>query len=68
MSTVSNSKGIVNHHRRRPRTTATSAKATRAIFSDHIVMILPIPDFIDLYNHCINGIDKADQLQSYYFT
>jgi hypothetical protein len=59
---------MVNRRRRRPRTTATSAKATRAVFGDRVVIILPIPDFINLYNYCINGVDKADQLQSYYFT
>jgi len=58
--TVSNSKGIVNRYRRRPRTTATSAKATRAVFGDYIVIILPIPDFINLYNYYINGINKVD--------
>ena len=68
MSTVSDGKGMVNRRRRRPRTTATSAKATRAVFGDRVVIILPIPDFIDLYNHCMNGVDKADQLRSYYFT
>ena len=68
MSTVSNGKGMVNRRRRRPRTTATSAKATRAVFGNRVVIILPIPDFINLYNHCINGVNKADQLRSYYFT
>ena len=58
--TISNSKGMVNRRRRRPRTTATSVKATRAIFSNYIVILLPIPDFINLYNYYINGVSKAD--------
>jgi len=62
MLTISNGKGMVNYHRRRPRTTATLAKATHAVFGDHIVIILPIPDFINLYNYYINGVNKADQL------
>ena len=68
MSTVSNGKGMVNYRRRRPRTTVTSAKATCAVFGDCVVIILPIPDFINLYNYCMNGVDKAKQLWSYYFT
>ena len=27
---------------------------------------LDIPEFIDLYNHFMNGVDVADQLRSYY--
>jgi len=60
ISTVSNSKGIVNRRRRRPRTIATLEKATRTVFSNHVVIILSIPDFIDLYNYYINGVNKAD--------
>jgi hypothetical protein len=66
--TVSNGKGIVNRCRHRPRITATSAKATYAVFGDYMVIILPIPDFINLYNYYINYVNKVDQLRSYYFT
>lgn len=31
-------------------------------------MELSIPQFIDMYNHYMNGVDNADQLRSYYRT
>ena len=51
---------MVNYRHRRPKTTVTSIKATYAVFSDYIVIILPIPDFINLYNYYINGINKVN--------
>ena len=66
--TVSNGKGIVNCCCRQLKKTATLAKTTYAVFSNYIIIVLPIPDFINLYNYYINSIDKADQLWSYYFT
>ena len=38
------------------------------VFGDAVVKDLPIPDYIDMYNHFMNGVDVADQLRSYYNT
>ena len=54
--------------RRRPAKTSTNARTSRAPFGDLAVKKLPIPDFIDLYNHFMNGVDVADQLRCYYDT
>ena len=54
--------------RRRPVKTSTNARTSRAPFGDLTVKKLPIPDFIDMYNHFMNGVDVADQLRCYYDT
>ena len=50
---------------KRPSTTSTSAKTARKPFGAHSQMELPIPIFIDHYNHCMGQVDQADQLRSY---
>ena len=54
--------------RRRPAKTATNSRTSRAVFGEEAVKLLSIPEFIDSYNHFINGVDVADQLRSYYTT
>ena len=54
--------------RRRPAKTSTNAKTSRAAFKDDAVKAMAIPEFIDMYNHYMNGVDQADQLRSYYST
>ena len=68
MSTVSTGTKTVKRMRRRPAKTSTNAKTSRAVFGDMAVKELAIPDFIDLYNHFMNGVDVADQLRCYYNT
>ena len=68
MSTVHTGKRYVQRVRRRPAKTSTNARTSRAPFGDLAVKKLPIPDFIDLYNHFMNGVDVADQLRCYYDT
>lgn len=68
MSTVSNGRDTVSRLRRRPATTATNARTSRAVFGDKATKELEIPEFIDMYNHFMNGVDVADQLRSYYNT
>ena len=68
MSTVSTGTKTVKRMRRRPAKTSTNAKTSRAVFGDQAVKELSIPDFIDLYNHFMNGVDVADQLRCYYNT
>lgn len=68
MTTVSNGQKTVKRLRRRPAKTATNARTSRAAFGEMPLKELDIPEFIDLYNHYMNGVDNADQLRCYYST
>ncbi len=50
---------------KRPSTTSTSAKTARKPFGSSAQKELPIPIFIDEYNHSMGHVDQADQLRSY---
>ena len=65
MTTVDDGQTTVTRPRRRPTKTATNARTSRAVFGDDAVKELAIPQFIDIYNHFIGGVD---QLRSYYNT
>jgi hypothetical protein len=52
--------------RNRPKPTATNAKITRAPFGDMPKKSLPIPLFINDYNHYMGAVDRANQLRSYF--
>lgn len=65
MTTIDDGQTTVTRSRRRPTKTATNARTSRAIFGDDAVKKLAIPQFIDIYNHFIGGVDQADQLRSY---
>ena len=69
ITTVSTGRETVKRLRRRPAKTATNARTSRAVFGeDKARKELLIPEFIDQYNHYINGVDNADQLRCYYST
>jgi hypothetical protein len=69
MSSVSEgSPEFIKKIRKRPTSTATNARTIRAIFGDQVLKELEIPEFIELYNHFMNGVDQADRLQVYYDT
>ena len=68
MTTVSNGREFKSRLRRRPTKTATNARTSRAPFQGNETKELDIPEFIDTYNHFMNGVDVADQLRSYYNT
>ena len=68
MSTVSDGTKRIVRQRRRPAKTSTNARTSRMVFGDAVVKDLAIPDYIDMYNHFMNGVDIADQLRSYYNT
>ena len=54
--------------RKRPKKTALNAKITREPFGDKSTKILPIPTFIDDYNHFMGGVDQANQLRASFTT
>jgi hypothetical protein len=54
--------------RKRPKTTALNAKITREPFGDKSTKILPIPTFIDDYNHYMRGVDQSNQLRASFIT
>ena len=56
----------VLRNRKRPSKTSTSAHTARVPFGDQTRKELPIPGFINQYNHNINDIDQGDQLQASY--
>ena len=68
MSTVSNGRKTVKRLRRRPAKIATNARTSRAIFGEMTTKELDIPEFINMYNYYMNGVDNADQLRCYYST
>jgi hypothetical protein len=55
---------IVIRHRKRPTTTSTSAKTARKPFGSEPEKDLPIPKFVDDYNHYMGYVDRADQLRA----
>ena len=68
MTTISNSTARIVRQRCRPAKTSTNARTSRLVFGDAVVKDLAIPNYIDMYNHFMNGVDLADQLRSYYNT
>jgi hypothetical protein len=55
---------VVIRHRKRPATTSTSAKTARKAFGSEPEKDLPIPKFVDDYNHYMGYVDQADQLRA----
>ena len=66
ITTISNSRKKIKRLRRRPAKIAINTRTSRAIFGEEARKKLTIPEFIDIYNHYINGVNNADQLRCYY--
>ena len=58
MSTVHDGKGTILRNRKRPKNAAPLVQKT---WGNKYEMKLYIPDFINGYNHSMNGVDLADQ-------
>jgi Transposase IS4 len=54
--------------RRRPQLTSTNGPLVRKVFGNESCKSLPIPVFIDDYNHFIGSVNIADQFRIYYST
>ncbi len=64
LSTTHGTPDLITRHRKRPSTTSTSARTARAVFGSEYSKDLPIPTFIDNYNHYMGQVDQADQLRA----
>jgi hypothetical protein len=65
MTTLVDASTTISRLRKRPNTKDKWIKET---FGDQPFKRLEIPDFIDMYNHLMNGVDRADQIRTYYRT
>jgi Transposase IS4 len=63
-TTCSETSPTVLKVRKRPSLTSTSAKTARVPFGNEAQKELPIPEFVELYNHNMNQVDIADQLRA----
>lgn len=66
LSTINDAttESMVIRNRKRPGSTSTSAKTARKPFGSQPRKDLPIPKFVDNYNHYMNQVDVADHLRS----
>ena len=65
MTTIVEARTTVSRVRKRPN---TKDKWIKEEFGDQPFKRLEIPDFIDMYNHLMNSVDRADQIRTYYRT
>jgi hypothetical protein len=65
MTTLVDARTTVSRLRKRPN---KKDKWIKEAFGDQPFKRLEIPDFIDMYNHLMNGVDRADQIRTYYRT
>jgi hypothetical protein len=65
MTTVADARTTISRVRKRPN---GGDKWIKAEFGDQPFKSLNIPEFIDMYNHHMNGVDRADQIRTYYRT
>jgi hypothetical protein len=65
MTTVVDARTTISRVRKRPN---GGDKWIKAEFGDQPFKSLNIPEFIDMYNHFMNSVDRADQIRTYYRT
>jgi hypothetical protein len=65
MTTLVDASATVSRLRKRPN---KKDKWIKQAFGDQPFKRLEIPDFIDMYNHLMNGVDRSDQIRTYYRT
>jgi len=64
LSTVYEGTEYVIRSRRRPNARTAAGRAARQVFGSQPRKELPIPAFIDAYNHSMNGVDVGDQMRA----
>ena len=64
--TVHTAKDWVTRVRKRPSKTSTNAQIVRDVFGNNALKELPIPSFINDYNHFMGGVDIANQYRQPY--
>lgn len=62
VSTIHHEEVSVKVNRKKPRITAVNRNNVEKVWGDDHVKEIEIPEFIDDYNHCMNAVDRADQL------
>ncbi len=63
ITTLIDASTTVSRLRKRPN---KKDKWIKQAFRDQLFKRLKIPDFIDMYNHLMNGVDQANQIRTYY--
>ena len=63
ITTILNGKQKIFRTRRRLK---TKDKQLKDVFRGQPFKKINIPEFIDMYNHFMNGINRADQIRLYY--
>ena len=63
MTTLVDASTTVSRLRKRPN---KKDKWIKQAFGDQPFKRLEIPDFINMYNYLMNGVDRADQIRTYY--
>lgn len=66
VSTIHTGDETVVRHRRKPRQTRTNRNHLELVWGNNPIATIDIPGIVDDYNHWMGGVDKADQLISYY--
>jgi hypothetical protein len=64
--TVHTAKDWRNRVRKRPAKSSTNGTLVQKVFKNQALKTLPIPSFIDDYNHYMGGVDLANQFQKSY--
>ncbi len=60
ISTILNRRKTINRLRRRLVKIATNIRTSRAVFKEMIIKDLDIPEFINIYNYYINGVNNTN--------
>jgi hypothetical protein len=66
MTTVHRGDEVIKRKRKKPAKGSAGHATAKPVFGEQWTKILPIPSFIDDYNHHMHAVDTADQLRASY--